>query len=87
MIAEQLVSPSPHVVACNEPSGGRGAIFGADEVVEGSGVESDKGEDEASWDDVLCEPCTDEDEARQPRLLHDPGRPTKEEVRHHTVHH
>ena len=73
--------------ACNKPGGGRGAIFAADDVADASGVEVVKGEDESFWSDLAWIPCSDEEEARQPRLPHDPGRPTKEEVRRHMVHH
>ena len=79
---------SPFNVARIGPVVGRGGIVGADEVVDAADENVDdagKDEDKEFWD-MVCELCDDEDQARQPRLPHDPGRPTKEEVRRHMVH-
>ena len=59
-------------------------MFGADEVKDNEEEVADA--DEKFWDETRCGDCSD-DEERQPRTPHDPGRPTKEEVKRHMLHH
>ena len=87
MIHRSCALVSPDIEGRQWPSDGRAGIVGADEVKhdsedqvrEGSSEEKDE-EHVEIWEDVLCGPC-------EPRTPHDPGRPTKEEVRRHNIHH
>ena len=85
-------SISPQIADLSGRVGGREMLCSSDEVAEGSGVDEAKAVDSSGGEvgvhsedeELSCGGC---EEVRQPRMPHNPGRPTKKEIAEHNVTH